>query len=75
MNDSLAVLRLARNLYDHLEGNPLPLDETNRAIEIAKWWAYTEHPDRINPIGLSPSRVLFALSRDEIERLEQPLVA
>jgi hypothetical protein len=70
MKDSIEVLTLARDLYDHLENNLLPLEETNRAIEIAKWWAYVGHPERVNPIGLTSSPVLFALSRDEIQRLE-----
>ena len=71
MEDSIEVLRLARDLYDHLEGNPLPLKETNRAIEIAKWWMYTEHPERDRPIGLTRSSILFPLSREAVQRLER----
>ena len=67
--DSVRVLTLARDLYDHLEDNPLSLSETNRAIEIAKWWAYVEHSERVNPILLTPSQVLFPLSRVQIQRL------
>ena len=69
MKDSVDVLTLARDLFDHLEDNPLSLQEINRALEIAKWWAYVEHPDRVNPILLTSSRILYPLSRDEIQRL------
>jgi hypothetical protein len=33
MEDSVQVLTLARDLYDHLEGNALSLKETERAID------------------------------------------
>jgi hypothetical protein len=70
MQDSVEVLMLARDLYDHLEGNPLTLNEINRAIEIAQWWAYVDHPERTDPIGLTFSPILFPLTRSRIQSLE-----
>jgi hypothetical protein len=70
MNDSKRVLILARDLYDHLENNPLALKDTLRAIEIARWWAWSEHPERDRPIGVSPSPLMFPVSREWIQCLE-----
>ncbi len=73
MEDSIQVLMLARDLYDHLEGNSMSLDETNRAIEIAKWWVYVEHPERRNPIALTSSPILFPITRSQIRCREKTL--
>lgn len=72
ISDSVKVLRLARQLFDAIkEHEHLSLAETQRVIEIAKWWAESTHPQFNKPIGIVPSLILFPVSREWLEYHEK----